>query len=208
MKRTKRVHVEGWLHVFTTEPIMERVARYLDTRELFPFLLAVSKVLRDKATKKPRWNRIMQYGARIGSLYGVLCAPSHEGHNMLGRFLKRLYTKNWCSFCFSHAHNCGGVLRERPGTHGRMWMCIPCGERRRYVLSWREIGQHYCPDDDHFVDCPMEFERPIRTEEDFFGPAVYHRDELYFVPRQGQYQGKVFCVVDREGRRLWADVAD
>jgi hypothetical protein len=97
--------------VFLADPIMARVAHYLDTPALFQFLLGVSKTLRDKATKTDRWNAIMQFQERLCRDLNVVFEPA-ESQSVLWMFVNRMYMRCICSLC--HRLHPVHVLLLRP----------------------------------------------------------------------------------------------
>jgi ribosomal protein L37AE/L43A len=176
MKRTKRVHVEGWLHVFFTEPIMERVARYLETRELFPFLLGVCKALRNRAIKSPQWNRIMEYDKRVFYVchpLGTYDGPRYsEKQNILAKFINYVvHSRHTCSFCFRHR---GGYIRP---DSGGMVMCGGCGVARKLLVSVAELRDIYCGSSATLCLKLPEC-LPYRHELNKFVPEVYDQSDL------------------------------
>jgi hypothetical protein len=184
-KRVKRVHISGWLDLFMTEPIAEAIARHLDTRNLFRFLLGVSKALRERATRSPRWNRIMEYKTRLKRDLGIP-HPYTENQNILEKFLKRLYGKTICSFCFKMVDG----IRKRPGCPG-LRVCYTCGVKRKLVMSDEELAVMFIHHPDVYL---VLFLNPWRDEMDSFLPCLGKYDEL---------RGRNNCVVDYNGRRLW-----
>jgi hypothetical protein len=198
MKRTKRVHVEGWVIAFTTEPIMERVARYLDTRELFPFLLAVSKVLRDKATKTPRWNQIMEYERRLVALFGKRKRRYKKNQNVLNVFVKSLYSFRCCSLCLTSSV----LIYVRPFAH-KMGICMKCGKARGYVISNEALVAMYCKDDDDDVWMRLPL-HPVWLPLDHFKPDLYHSSQL--VPGI-LFDDSTFRVMNAKGQERWRKIA-
>lgn len=194
-KRVKRVHITGWIDVFLCEPIAEAIARHLDTRNLFRFLLGVSKALRERATRSPRWNRIMEYKTRLKKDLGIP-HPYTENQNILEKFLKRLYGKTICSFCFKMVDG----IRERPGCPG-LHVCYTCGVKRKFVMSDEELAVMFINRPNMFLVVPREG-RPWRHEIASFQPIVRERNEIASLSRKDK--DRFPYVIDSVGNLRWA----
>jgi len=146
-KRVKRVHISGWLEIFLSDPIMGRIAHYLETPALFRFLLGVSKELRNKALKTTRWNQVMEYVTRLKRDLRIPWTYT-EKQNVLTKFLKRLYRKNICSICFQYKN-----IRARPG-YGGLNMCWDCAGRKNLIITEIDLVHMFLTDQHTFLEVP------------------------------------------------------
>jgi hypothetical protein len=197
-KRVKYAHINGWLALFMTEPVVEVVARHLETRDLFRFLLGVSKVLRERATKSPRWNRIMQYGERVSTLC-MMDKPYSEKQNILAKFLTyQLYDKNGlCSLCFKF-----WVQYTRPDAYG-LRCCEDCGVKRGFLVGHKELASRYLNQALGFslMKCPRLL--PFWDELSSYHPTRYRYDSFIRL-RPGEFAQDMFRVIDVYGVGSWA----
>lgn len=192
----------NWLTaVFLADPIMARVAHYLDTPALFQFLLGVSKVLRDKATKTDRWNAIMQVRERLCRDVNVVFAPV-KGESILWTFVKRMYMPWMCSLC--HRIICGkDVLLLRPFCD-KLRCCEECRVARKLVMTDAVFAERFVRHPDLLVQVPVR--RPWTHEYVGVVPQVYSIKQLdlrsyhYEKPDDADW----FPVVDYDQKRHWA----
>jgi hypothetical protein len=196
-KRVKRVHISGWLDVFLTDTIMARIAHYLSTPTLFQLLLGVNKELRKKATTSKRWNQIMEYGKRMVKDLRIIY-PYLDNQNLLAKFLKRLYAKSACSFCFQMI---GGwnALKNRPDSE-HLRICASCGRRRGFVLTPGEFATMIALSYGMYAKIPPTI--LWKHELDYFCPTLYTREELVDVipwRRRDKSTPTPFNVVDFNG---------
>jgi hypothetical protein len=198
-KRVKRVHISGWLEVFLTDTIMARVAHYLDTPTLFRLLLGVNKELRNKATRSKRWNLIMDYQTRMITDLRVIY-PYKDNQNLLAKFVKRLYAKTACSFCFQMIAN-KKQLKTRPDSEC-LKSCRNCGHARNVFVDKKDLAVKFVPHPDMYAEIPSE--GLWKQELDSFRPTLYTRNELwtdYTIFDRRYNNGRRFIdVIDFDGK--------
>jgi hypothetical protein len=96
----------GCVHFFTTQrDMMRKIASYIpSTRQLFSFLLHVSRGMREKYTTAKRWNDVFDLRRRIQETWGrTYVCPQ----NVLGYFVK------WAANPTSCLAGCGGAKPMR-----------------------------------------------------------------------------------------------
>jgi hypothetical protein len=202
VKRTKNDDNNdlNWLTaVFLADPIMARVAHYLDTPALFQFLLGVSKALRDKATKTDRWNAIMQFQKRLLRDLNVVFEPA-ESQSVLWMFVNRMYTRCICSLC--HQLYTRDVLLFRPFCKD-LRCCDVCRVSRKLIVTDADFAERFVRHPDLLVQVPVR--RPWTHEYVGVVLQVYSRKQLEL---QSYHYGKPgddwFPVVDYDQKRHWA----
>ncbi len=203
VKRTKNDDNNSinWLTaVFLADPIMARVAHYLDTPALFQFLLGVSKVLRDKATKTDRWNAIMQFRERL-QMYLNAPVKSSKTESILKIFVDRMYMRRMCSFCH-HIHP-EEELALRPFCKD-LRCCEECRVARKLVMTDAVFAERFVRHPDLLVQVPVR--RPWTHEYVGIVPQVYSRKQLELRSYHYEKPGDAdwFPVVDYDQKRHWA----
>lgn len=196
-KRVKRVHISGWLDVFLADTIMARIAHYLSTPTLFQLLLGVNKELRKKATTSKRWNQIMEYGRRMVEDLRIIY-PYMDNQNLLAKFVKRLYAKTACSFCFQMI---GGreMLKTRPNSVN-LRICWRCGKERDMIMTDDDFARVFSRPD-AYLELPRI--RMWKHELGDFVPIFYKRCELKDVlpwARRKKDSPRTFHVVGANGK--------
>ena len=166
----------SWLVVFCTETIIQHIAKYLTSRELFPFLLGVAWPLRHRALPSERggWNKILHYQARVFSLCGISYAETKE-ENILKKFIRRLYRRRVCSLCLRQAFRPSFPLYPRFNAKG-LKVCPTCMPRRLLTPTARELAIRYLWEDGQFLFLPEGI--PLRRELHLFKPQIYLESQL------------------------------
>jgi hypothetical protein len=186
-KRVKVEDLEGWLFLFCTSTIMEKVARHLPTPDLFRLLLGVSKVLRNKAlspSAPASWNRALEYKRRVFHLCGMVYADINV--NVLRKFIQRLYRKRVCSLCFRQQYTEKDVLFPRYRARG-LKVCIYCATHRRKasVASPMQLAFSYLWEPGQYLFLSEGV--PRLDEMDSFRPLIYHESQLCFYEKHAIY---------------------
>lgn len=189
----------NWLAaVFLADPIMARVAHYLDTPALFQFLLGVSKALRDKATKTDRWNTIMQFQERLLRDLKVVFEPA-ESQSILWMFVNRMYMRCICSLC--HQLYIRDVLLFRPFCKD-LRCCDVCRVTRKLIVTDADFAERFVLHPDLLVQVPIR--RPWTHEYVGVVPQVYSRKQLELRSCREKPGDGWFPVVDHDQKRHWA----